>query len=149
MKIADFLAPADVLIDLKASDKAQLLKAIGQKAAATLNVAPESITSALVKREGLGSTGLGGGVAVPHARLDEVKAPYGLLARLRKPIQFDAIDGEPVDVVFLLLLPATPTADHLNALASVARALRNLDTLRALHRAGNSAELYAAITALG
>jgi len=148
MKIADFLAPADVLINLKASDKSQLLKTIGQKAAATLNLAPDTITSALLKREALGSTGLGGGVAVPHARLDDVKAPYGLLARLRKPIPFDAIDGQPVDVVFLLLLPAEPTADHLNALASVARALRNPDTLRALHHAGNAAELYAAIGAL-
>lgn len=78
------------------------------RAAASLKLDPKLIAGKILKREELGSTGVGGGIAIPHARIHGVKRPFGLLDRMRKPIEFDAIDGEPVDIVFLLLLPAMP-----------------------------------------
>jgi PTS system nitrogen regulatory IIA component len=103
------------------------------------------ISTELLKRENLGSTGTGGGVAVPHARLPDLKQPFGTLVRLKHAIDFDAIDGNPVDIVFLLLLPAEPPGDALNALASVARRLRDPESLRRLRGAADDAELYRAI----
>jgi nitrogen PTS system EIIA component len=88
---------------------------------------------------------MGEGVALPHARLPEVKKPFGVLARLRKEIDFAAIDGAPVDLVFLLLLPAAADGDQLNALAAVARKLRNPDVAAALRNAGDVAQMYGAI----
>src|SRR6266851_1065325 len=100
MEIKDFLAPLHVVIDLRASDKKRLLEELARRAAAAVGLGAESIASALSKREALGSTGTGGGVAVPHARLAGLGRPFGLLARLTKPVDFDAIDGQPVDLVF-------------------------------------------------
>ena len=102
----------------------------------------DAIAAAIFKREELGSTGIGRGVAIPHARVLAQAAPFGMLAQLRRPIDFDAVDGEPVDLVFLLLLPATSTGSELNALASVARKLRNAESAARLRRATNSAELH-------
>ena len=91
----------------------------------------------------LGSTGLGGGVAIPHACFAELKQPFGMLARLRKgAIAFDAIDGQPVNIVFLLLLPADPDPEHLHALASVARAMRDSKIARTLRGARDGAQAY-------
>src|SRR5262245_41945312 len=108
MDIRDFLSPSHVRIDVRATDKAGLLKELANLAAKALNMAADRISTELFKREDLGSTGTGGGVAIPHARMPEVKNPFGLLLRLDRAINFDAIDGQPVDIVFLLLLPATP-----------------------------------------
>ena len=94
---------------------------------------------------GLGSTGTGGGVAIPHARLEKVTRPVGVFARLKSPIEFDAIDGERVDLVFVLLLPASQEGQYLHALAAVARALRDKDKLAKARRAKNASALYAAI----
>jgi len=105
----------------------------------------DQVASFLLKREDLGSTGIGKGVAIPHARLPELRRPCGLLARLKSPIEFDAIDGEPVDVVFVLLLPGAAENEALAALALVARALRAPETLARLRRAKNMSELYSAI----
>ena len=104
MKISDFLSATDVTADVTASDKHELLAELAQQAGAALDLPPEPILAELLKREELGSTGMGGGVAIPHARFHQVKKPFGMLARLRKPIDFDAVDGNPVDTVFLLLL---------------------------------------------
>jgi PTS system nitrogen regulatory IIA component len=105
MQIKDFLALSQVMMDVRASDKVRLLNDRAHLAAAELHLAPEVISSALLKREELGSTGTGGGVAIPHARLSGVSRPFGMLARLTKATKSDAIDGKPVDIVFLLLLP--------------------------------------------
>ncbi len=145
MEIKDFLAPLHVVIDLRASDKKRLLEELARRAAAAVGLGAESIASALSKREALGSTGTGGGVAVPHARLAGLGRPFGLLARLTKPVDFDAIDGQPVDLVFLLLLPANADDKQLNALACAARALRDAEVLRDLRRAGDAAEAYRAL----
>jgi Phosphoenolpyruvate-dependent sugar phosphotransferase system, EIIA 2 len=86
---------------------------------------PERIAAEILKREELGSTGTGGGVAIPHARIQELNEPFGIFARLNRPIDFQAIDTRPVDLVFLLLLPGDPVGEQLKALATVARKLRD------------------------
>lgn len=145
MKISDFLKPADAVIDVRSVQKQQLLQDLSRKAAASLGLQADYIASELLKREQLGSTGLGNGVAIPHARLPMVKRPYGLMARLKPPVDFDAIDGQPVDLVFLLLLPAPPEADQLTALALVARTLKAPETLVGLRQAKNASDFYAAM----
>ena len=121
MNIGDFLSAADVAVDVRTADKAGLLKELAARAAAVVRLPPEIVVTEIAKRDELGSTGIGGGVAIPHARLREVKSPFALLARLKMPIEFDAVDNRPVDLVFLLLLPASSQLDQLNALAAVAR----------------------------
>jgi len=145
MEIKEFLLPSDTLIKAHGTDKTRLLQELAARAAAALNLDAKLISTELLKRENLGSTGTGGGVAIPHARLRELKQPFGTLVRLKHAIDFDAIDGKPVDIVFLLLLPAQPPGDALNALASVARRLRDPDSVQRLRQAANDAELYGAI----
>jgi nitrogen PTS system EIIA component len=147
MKVSDFLAPGNALAGVRTADKRKLLLQLSEWAAEALDLPTETVAEALAKREALGSTGLGGGVAIPHARLAELKAPYGIVAQLRKAIEFEAIDGQPVDIVFLLLLPAERAGEQLNALASVARRLREPQTLLRLRKAGSADELYLAMTA--
>ncbi len=149
MHVKDFLAPTDTAVDVRAADKARLLQEIARRAAAALDLPEKTIVQALAKREEIGSTGTGAGIALPHARLADVTKPFGMLVRLRQAVDFDAVDGKPVDVVFLLLAPAGPQSEQLNALACAARALRNADVLRRLRSAANSADLYAAITSGG
>jgi nitrogen PTS system EIIA component len=146
MNIRDFLSAADVAIDVRATDKAGLLKELAARSAASLNLPAAMVMSEIEKRDELGSTGIGHGVAIPHARLREVRKPFALLARLRSPMEFDAVDGQPVDLVFLLLLPAASQLDQLNALAAVARRLRDADVLRQMRAATSTTELYRAVT---
>jgi PTS system nitrogen regulatory IIA component len=110
-------------------------------------LAPEPISAEILKREELGSTGTGGGVAIPHARIQGLTRSFGILARLSKPIGFEAIDGRPVDLVFLLLLPANPPDEQLKALASVARKLRDPLCLRSLRSSRGGPSLYDVMTA--
>ena len=145
MKISDLLLPADVMIDIKASNKPRLLQEFAAKAADSLGLHADRIAPHLLKREELGSTGIGRGVAIPHCRLPDLQRPYGLLAKLKQPIEFDAIDGEPVDIVFVLLLPAAAEDRQLGPLALVARTLRLPENLARLRSAKNASELYSAI----
>jgi len=145
MKISDLLSPADVLIDVRASNKRLLLQELAAKAAVSLGLGVDQVAPYLLKREELGSTGIGGGVAIPHARLPDLQRPYGLLAKLRQPIEFDAIDGLPVDILFVLLLPAAAENEAIAALALVARTLRSAENLARLRGARNASELYSAI----
>src|SRR5665811_1212659 len=124
MDIKEILAPSDVLVGIRTSDKTRLLEDLCRRAASILKIDADKITADILKREELGSTGLGGGVAIPHARIADVKKPFGLLARLKSAIEFDAIDRQPVDLIFLLLLPTASAGEQLNALALVARTLR-------------------------
>jgi nitrogen PTS system EIIA component len=146
MDIRDFLKPADALIDLRADDKIALLHELGHRAAASCGLAAGHISAELLKREQLGSTGVGSGVAIPHARLVELKRACGILTRLRRAIDFDAIDGRPVDLVFMLLLPTASTGEHLTALAAVSRKLRDAGVVAQLRRATDASALYRAIT---
>jgi PTS system nitrogen regulatory IIA component len=145
MKISDLLSPADVMLDVRAKDKSRLLRELSAQAAAEVGLDADEVSDEIAKREELGSTGVGNGVALPHARLRGLKAPFGLLARLHRAIDFAAIDDQPVDIVFLLLLPLTGDGAQLNALASVARVLRDAEALRRLRRASDGEALYRAI----
>jgi nitrogen PTS system EIIA component len=142
MKIADFLSPSDVMIDVAATNKQKLLSALARKAGSILDLEPALVLTELQKREGLGSTGVGGGVALPHARFQQVGKPTGVLARLRRPIDFEAVDGEPVDIIFLLLLPEAPDGEQLGALASIARKLRKPEITAALREARDGPQMY-------
>jgi PTS system nitrogen regulatory IIA component len=146
MTISDFLAPTDVICDIRTANKQQLLQELSKRAASNLGLQAEYVASGLLKREELGSTGMGRGVAIPHARLPMVKRPHGIMVRLKAAVDFDAIDGQPVDLIFLLLLPAPPEADQLVALAAVARKFKADDVLDQLRRGRNESELYAAMT---
>jgi len=147
MNIKAILSPSNVSIGVEARDKCTLLKNLSSRAAGALGLAADAVTNQIERRDELGSTGIGGGVSIPHARLREVKKPFGLLARLKEPIDFEAIDGKPVDIVFLLLLPAASQLDQLNALAAVARKLRDPEVLRKLRGAVSTTALYAAVSA--
>jgi len=148
MNIKEFLAPTDVLADFAASAKVSLLQSLAQRASDKLKLPAELISSALLKREELGSTGTGGGIAIPHARIPGLNKPFGILVRLRQPIDFDAIDDQPVDLMFLLLLPVESAKEQLNALASVARILRSAESVHNLRRASDSADLFRVMAAL-
>jgi nitrogen PTS system EIIA component len=144
MKVYDLLSPTDVMIDVLAPNKRLLLQEIATRAAVSLGLGVNQVASYLLKREELGSTGIGMGAAVPHARLPDLQRPYGLLAKLKKPIEFDAVDGQPVDIVFVLLLPAVEDK-QLGALALVVRTLRTSENLVRLRSAKNAPELYSAM----
>jgi nitrogen PTS system EIIA component len=146
MKIEDFLSTSEVALDVRTGDKVTLLRELSGRAAAALNLSTEAVANEIEKRDELGSTGIGGGVSIPHARFREVKKPFGVLVRLKRPIEFDAVDGQPVDIVFLLLLPASSQLDQLNALAAVARKMREREVLRKLRSASSPAEFYRAMT---
>jgi nitrogen PTS system EIIA component len=145
MDIKDFLSPANALVDVKVSDKARLLRELAHRAATALNLPADRISSELLKREELGSTGTGGGIAIPHARIPGLNKPFGILVRLKQPMDFDAIDGQPVDVLFLLLLPVASDKEQINALASVARILRNSESVHNLRHARDSEGLFRAM----
>jgi nitrogen PTS system EIIA component len=144
MDIKEILSPHSVAIDVPCSDKATLLRALAMRATANLDLSAEAVALEIEKRDDLGSTGIGGGIAIPHARFREIKQPHGFLVRLKQPVEFDAVDGRGVDLVFLLLLPASSQLDCLNALATVARKLRHPDTSRRMRAAKNAFELYRA-----
>jgi PTS system nitrogen regulatory IIA component len=145
MNISDFLAPQSVLIDSRAKQKGALLRDLAQIASSALGLSADVISSELLKREELGSTGVGGGVALPHARMQDVKQPFGILAKLRHPLDFDAIDGQPIDIAFLVLLPSPAESSHLVALALVARKLKAPETLIRLRGAKSASELYTTV----
>jgi PTS system nitrogen regulatory IIA component len=149
MKIRDVLSPTDIIIDLRASDKTRLLRQLSAQAASELGLDPDEVSNLIAKREELGSTGVGNGVALPHARLPGLKGPFGLLARLRHAIDFGAIDDRLVDIVFLLLLPETGDRAQLNALACVARAMRDPETLKRVRTVADREALFRAIADSG
>jgi nitrogen PTS system EIIA component len=146
MDIKDFIAPSAVFVDTRASNKTRLLEDLCARAASILKIDIDAIRAAILKREELGSTGTGGGIAIPHARIQAVAKPFGILAKLKQPIDFDAIDGQAVDLVFVLLLPAAAEGAQLGALAAVARKLRSPQTVARMRQAKNAAGLYTAIS---
>lgn len=138
MEIADLLTPAGVIPNLRAANKRQALQELAKRAAALTGRHERAIFEVLLERERLGTTGIGGGTAIPHGRLPDLPRLYGLFARLEKPIDFEAIDNQPVDLIFLLLTADSAGADHLKALARISRLLRDravCDKLRGTERA--------------
>jgi len=143
--LADLIAPDRVILRLQVSSKSHLLADLSRRAATATGLPQKQIADALEARERLGSTGVGAGIALPHAQLAGLGAFYGLFARLDRPLDYDAIDGRPVDLVFLLLIPANAT-EHLQALAAIARRLRDTGTAAALRAATTAPEMHAALT---
>jgi PTS system nitrogen regulatory IIA component len=146
MKIKSLLAPDGVVLDMRSPDKAALLRDLAQRASIAAHVPPETIFNALARREELGSTGIGGGIAIPHARFPSIVAPVAIAARLKPPVNFDAIDGRPVDLVFVLLVPSSANGDHLNALAAVSRRLRERSVVERLRLSPSVEAFYGALT---
>jgi PTS system nitrogen regulatory IIA component len=146
MDLSDLVTPEAILPSLKANSKKQVLQAIAEKAAAMTGVEEKDIFDTLVKREKLGSTGVGGGIAIPHGKLAKLDRIFGLFARLPKAIDFEALDETPVDLIFLLLAPETAGADHLKALARIARLFREPGVVQKLRASSDSAALYAVLT---
>jgi PTS system nitrogen regulatory IIA component len=143
MDISDVLTPAGVIANLRATNKRQALQELARRAA-TLTERPErAIFEVLLERERLGTTGIGGGTAIPHGRLPGLPRICGLFARLEKAVDFEAIDNQPVDLIFLLLTPAGAGADHLKALARVSRLLRDKAICEKLRGTDNADALYA------
>lgn len=142
--VEGILSPDDVVHALRTEGKRACLNDLSRRAARALELDASAILTALLKREDLGSTGVGDGIALPHARLDGFRRPFGLLTSLHRPVDFDAVDDRPVDLVFLLLLPMDAHGAQLNALACVARRLRDPNVAAAMRGARDAAALYAA-----
>ncbi len=146
MKLDDLIAPERVIPALRASTKKQVLQEVARRAAQTIGRHERDIADAILQRERLGTTALGNGIAVPHARLAGVGRVVGVFARLARPVDFDAPDGQAVDLVFLLLAPEGAGADHLTALARVSRLLRDSVVREKLRGTDSGEALYALLT---
>ena len=142
MELADLIEPRDVLVDYATPSKAELLRGLAGLAAERTGMDASTILGLLISRERLGSTGMGNGIAMPHANVPELQAPFMALIRLKKPIDFEAIDGLPVDIAFLVLSPSMKGASHLSILASIARSARSAPWLRAVRQAASPAAVH-------
>jgi PTS system nitrogen regulatory IIA component len=146
MDLGDLLTPEGVIPSLKAKSKKQALQELSQRAAELTGLQPRDLFDTLLQRERLGSTGLGRGIAIPHVKVRPLKQIVCLFARLEEPIEFDSLDNEPVDLIFLLLAPEHASGDHLKALARISRLLREPDAISRLRAAKDAAALYAVLT---
>src|ERR687891_1688456 len=145
MPLSDLVAPNAIIPALRVNGKKQMLQEIAAKAADLSGQNERTIFEILQQREKLGSTGVGNGIAIPHGKLPKLDKLFGLFARLERPVDFDALDGQPVDLIFLLLAPEAAGADHLKALARVARLLRDGETVRKLRESRDAEALYAVL----
>jgi PTS system nitrogen regulatory IIA component len=146
MEIADLLSPESVIANLKVTSKKQALQELAAKAAELTKLHERTIFDVLLERERLGTTGIGNGIAIPHGKLSQLETLHGLFARLEKPVNFDSIDEQPVDLIFLLLAPESAGADHLKALARISRLLRDKTTCDKLRGSDDPEALYALLT---
>jgi PTS system nitrogen regulatory IIA component len=145
MPLNDLVAPNAVIPALKVNNKKQAIQELAAKAAQLTGQNERAIFEILLQREKLGSTGVGSGVAIPHGKLPKLSKLFGLFARLDRPIDFEALDSQPVDLIFLLLAPEAAGADHLKALARVARLLRDPEVARKLRDCRDAEALYAVL----
>jgi len=145
MPLSDILAPDAVFPSLKVANKKQAIQELSAQAAKFTGQDSRKIFEILLQRERLGSTGIGQGVAIPHGKM-KVERIFGLFAQLEKPVDFDALDGQPVDLIFLLLAPEGAGADHLKALALIARLLRDGKIADKLRTAREANVLYSILT---
>ena len=146
MEISDLLGVDAVVSNLSVTSKKQALQELAKRAHAVTGLDERLIFDTLLERERLGTTGVGNGIAIPHGKLGDLDRLYGVFARLEKPIDFDAIDEHPVDLVFLLLAPESAGADHLKALARVSRLLRDQGICKKLRGSDNAEALFALLT---
>ena len=145
MPLTDLVVPNAVIPALKVNSKKQAIAELAAKAAALTGQSERDILEILLQREKLGSTGVGNGVAIPHGKLPKLGKLFGLFARLDRPVDFEALDNQPVDLIFLLLAPEGAGADHLKALARVARLLRDPDIVDKLRSSRDADALYAVL----
>lgn len=146
MALADLLQQDAVVPALRVNSKKQLLQELAAKAAKLTGIPEREIFDVILQRERLGSTGVGNGIAIPHGKLNRISAITGIFARLETPVDFEALDDQPVDLVFLLLAPEGAGADHLKALAKVSRLLRDRRICEKLRGSEKPDALYALIT---
>lgn len=147
MKISDILSIDCIFDEVKANNKRQLLQELSSKAAKFIELDERTLAEAVMERENLGSTGYGRGTAFPHARIENAKSVKAVFARLSSSIDFNSIDSKPVDLIFMLISPETNGADHLTALATLSRILKNEETCEKLRKAKSKEELYAILKA--
>ena len=146
MPTTDLVSPNAIIPALKVNGKKQALQEIAAKAAVLTGQSEKAILEILLQREKLGSTGVGNGVAIPHGKLAKLGNVFGLFARLERPVDFEALDGQPVDLIFLQLAPEGAGADHLKALARVARLLRDPEVAQKLRNSHDADALYAVLS---
>ncbi len=146
MDLNALLGPGNVVPTLKATSKKQVFAEMAARAAKVTKLDERLIFEVVQERERLGTTGIGGGIAIPHGKVPGLDRLYGFFARVETPVDFDAIDGEPVDLVFMLLAPESAGADHLKALAKVSRVLRDRAMCEKLRGSRNADALYALLT---
>jgi PTS system nitrogen regulatory IIA component len=146
MDLNDLITPDGVIPTLKAKSKKQVLQELSERAGRATGIDARTIFETLLQRERLGSTGVGRGIAIPHGKIASLPGLFILFARLEEPIDFEAMDGEPVDLVFLLLAPETAGADHLKALARISRLVRDPSAIEKLRVSRDKATLYAVLT---
>jgi PTS system nitrogen regulatory IIA component len=142
MDLSDLIEVPAIMPALKANSKKQLLQLLSERAASITGIPEREIFDTVYQRERLGSTGVGNGIAIPHGKLGGVKRITGVFAKLDTPIDFEALDDEPVDLVFLLLAPEGSGADHLKALSRIARVLRDSDTVAKVRGARDAAAIH-------
>ena len=145
MDLSELLNENAILPALKVSSKKQAIQCISEKAAEITGLNEREIFETLLQRERLGSTGVGSGIAIPHGKLPSLDKIYGMMARLERPISFDAMDDQPVDIIFLLLAPEGAGADHLKALAKIARVLRDGDMVNKIRATSDPEALYSVL----
>jgi len=146
MDLSDLITAEDVIPRLRATSKKQALQELAQRGARVTGLPERAVFEALLERERLGTTGVGQGVAIPHAKFADLDRLYGLFARLEHPIDFESIDDQPVDLLFVLLAPEDAGAEHLKALARVSRLFRNAALCEKLRASSDAAALYALLT---
>ncbi|MBL6929318.1 MAG: PTS IIA-like nitrogen regulatory protein PtsN [Rhodospirillales bacterium] len=146
MEISDLMTTEGVVSNLRATSKKHALQELAKRAAELSGMHERAIFDVLLERERLGTTGVGNGIAIPHGKLPNLDRLYGLFARLENPIDFDSIDEQPVDLIFLLLAPESAGADHLKALARVSRLLRDKNGCKKLRGTDSAEALYALLT---
>ena len=146
MEISDLLSIEAVVPKLSVTSKKQALQELAKRAHTVTGLDERRIFDTLLERERLGTTGVGNGIAIPHGKIAELDGLYGVFARLDKPIDFDSVDEQPVDLVFLLLAPESAGADHLKALARVSRLLRDQTVCKKLRGSDNADALYSLLT---
>ena len=145
MPLTDLVAPQAVVPALKVNSKKQAIQELAARAAGLTGQSERDILEILQQRERLGSTGIGNGIAIPHGKLPKLNKLFGLFARLERPVDFEALDTKPVDLVFLLLAPEAAGADHLKALARVARLLREGEVVTKLRQSRDADAIYAVL----
>ncbi len=146
MEITDLLTSERVMSSLRAPSKKQALQELSRRAAGFTGLHERTIFDVLLERERLGTTGVGSGIAIPHGKLAELDGLLGVFARLEKPVDFDAVDEQPVDLIFLLLAPESAGADHLKALARISRLLRDHAVCEQLRAAADDVSLFGLLT---